>query len=290
MTNEELVTKIQTGENEKENMLQLWNQTKKFIHLLAARYTGYADLEDLEQEGFLSLYDAVSNYDPTSGRKFLGYAAYWMNNRMNRYLEKCGSIHIPSAVRGKIQEYKKYCQQFVLQYEREPTDMEAAFYLGLSVEQLESLKNALQTSNVVSIDGSVTDLDGNKDITVSDMIASGELLEENVIDSMQREQLKNELWQVVDELEQEQAAVIRLRFKENMTMQQAGEKIGCSKDKVRSIEAKGLRGLRKPHNISRLRAFLPEAARASAYRGSGVESFNHTWTSSTERVALDLVE
>lgn len=52
VANEELVIRIQAGTDVPENMLQLWEQTKAFIHTVALRYQGLAELEDLEQEGY----------------------------------------------------------------------------------------------------------------------------------------------------------------------------------------------------------------------------------------------
>ena len=71
MTNEELAIRIKAGIDTADNMLQLWEQTRRFIRRIASRYVGAAELEDLEQEGYLALYDAVDGYRPDLGCKFL---------------------------------------------------------------------------------------------------------------------------------------------------------------------------------------------------------------------------
>ena len=55
MTNEQLVTRIKTGENVGENMSQLYEQVRRFIHVVAWKYRDSGMVEDLEQEGFLAL-------------------------------------------------------------------------------------------------------------------------------------------------------------------------------------------------------------------------------------------
>lgn len=290
MTNEELVQKIQSGENTAENSLLLWQQMRGFIHSIAARYEGYAETEDLEQEGFLALCDAIAGYDPEAGSQFITYAGYWIRQRMNRYLEKSGVVHIPIGMRGKLRDYEKFSQVFEQQEKRRPTDREAAYYMRLSVEQVKELQSAQQMAMIGSLDSPITNTDGDKDATAGDLVASGEDLESDVLDAIWQDQLKTELWQMVEALEQDQAAVIRMRFQKGATLQQAGEVVGCTAGKARQIELKGIRELGKPHNAHRLRAYLPEAAEASAYHGSGAERFNRTWTSSTERVALRLYE
>ena len=76
MTNEQLVLRIQAGENVAENMEQLYNQVSRFIHSVASRYRDSGELEDLEQEGYLALYPAIDGYDPNQGATFLTYAEY----------------------------------------------------------------------------------------------------------------------------------------------------------------------------------------------------------------------
>ena len=53
MNNEQLVARIQSGDNEAENMLQLWRQNKAFVAMIARRYSAGAEMEDLEQEGYI---------------------------------------------------------------------------------------------------------------------------------------------------------------------------------------------------------------------------------------------
>ena len=88
MTNEELAIRIKAGIDTADNMLQLWQQTRRFIRRIASRYVGAAELEDLEQEGYLALYDAVDGYRPDLGCKFLTYAEYWIKQRLLQYARK----------------------------------------------------------------------------------------------------------------------------------------------------------------------------------------------------------
>ena len=90
MTNEEIVERIRAGENVQENMFELWQQNTGMIKQIAIRFTGYAELEDLLQEAFISLYDAVAHYDSDRGAAFLTCATYWIKQRLLRYIENKG--------------------------------------------------------------------------------------------------------------------------------------------------------------------------------------------------------
>ena len=100
MTNEQLVIRIKAGEDVADHMEQLYSQVRRFIHVMARKFHVEEELEDLEQEGYLALYDAIDGYDPDHGVKFLTYAEYWIRQRMQRYLQVNGScmrlpVHCP---------------------------------------------------------------------------------------------------------------------------------------------------------------------------------------------------
>lgn len=64
MSNEQLVLRIKAGENVADNMLQLWQQNKKFISSIAKKYAAYEEIEDLIQQGYFGMSNAVNGYDP----------------------------------------------------------------------------------------------------------------------------------------------------------------------------------------------------------------------------------
>ena len=70
MENEELVARIKAGIDTADNMLALWEQNRGMIGKLARRYSAYADIEDLQQEGYLALYDAIDGFKPDKGVRF----------------------------------------------------------------------------------------------------------------------------------------------------------------------------------------------------------------------------
>lgn len=115
-------------------------------------------------------------------------------------------------------------------------------------------------------------------------------VEESVTDRINQEQLQALIWSMVDRLPDRQPDVIRKRYQESMTLKEIGEAYGVGIEAIRQSEREGLRRLRRSHDTWKLRAFLPEAIEAEAYRHNGVREFNRTWESSTERVAMKLLE
>lgn len=286
MTNEQLVIRIKAGIDVADNMLQLWQQNQGFINKIASRYRGYEELEDLVQEGYIGLYHAVDGYNPDEGVSFLHYAAFWIQQSMQRYIENCGAVvRIPTHARGRIGKYKKLCAAFEKHYGRKPTDHEICYYLGVIGEVLASIKETAKMAEIGSLDSPVKNQEG--ELTVGDAVAAPVDVEEAIVEKIQTEQLKEVLWPLVDALSGQQPEVIRARYIEGLTLQATGEKLGgITRERVRQLEAKGMRALREPDKAKKLTPFLDEVIYSKALRGGGVQRFHDTWTSSTERVAL----
>lgn len=92
----------------------------------------------------------------------------------------------------------------------------------------------------------------------------------------------------MDLLPEEQSEVIRQRYKEQKTLQEAGDSIGISASAVRSIESKAMRTLRLPRRCGKLKRYFEEYLSAAPIHHVGVESFKRTWTSEVEREAMRL--
>ena len=293
MSNEQLVILIQIGEDVAENMERLYFQVRGFIHTIAWRYRGLAELEDLEQEGYLALYPAIDGYDPERGVKFLTYAESWIRQGIVRYIQNRGScLRIPVRCLEDMRRYERFISDFAAACGREPSDVEVRYYLGLTIEQVREIRANIRKAGLGSLDSPVAGLDGGEDVTVGDLVAAPGSLEEDVLEERQQEELGRELWACVDSLPGRQPEVLRARYQRGMTLSAIGQEYDTTPEAVRQIHAKALRELRKPRFRKRLSPFLPEMDRvySAALAGGGVSRFNQTWTSSTERVALELLE
>ena len=147
LSNEQLVIRIKAGEDVSGNMEQLYNQVRRFIHAVAWKYRDSGELEDQEQEGYLALYPAIDGYDPAQGVKFLTYAEYHIRQRMRLCLQMNGScLRFPVHCLEKVQRYKCLCNAFNREYGREPSDREVAAFMGLTLEQMEDIRESAWTA------------------------------------------------------------------------------------------------------------------------------------------------
>ena len=291
MTNEQLAARIRAGENVGNNMAVLYDQVKDFIHAMAYKYHGQGELEDLEQEGFLALYDAIDHYEADQGVKFLTYASHWIRQRMQKYIQNTGSpLRLSAGRQEAIRKYRKFCTEFQAEQGCKPTEAELCRSLWLTLEQLREIQYDACMTAVKSLDAPIKGAEGEEDTTLGELAASATDPCEELLDRLEQEELCSILWQCVDGLPGKQPDVIRSRYKDNMTMKQCGQFCGISEAEVRKQQLKALRSLRSGENAKKLRPFLPEDAwiYSGALIGNGVERFNHTWTSSTERIAMEL--
>lgn len=143
VTNEQLVALIRAGENEADNMLKLWNRNKGFVFKTAKKYSGYAEMDDLMQEGYLGLCEAVRYYDAEKGVPFINYAALWIRQVMQRYIDNTGNaVRIPVHIGALVRKYKKLKSEYFKYYGMKPSDRELSAFLGVSEEKLEDVKKS----------------------------------------------------------------------------------------------------------------------------------------------------
>lgn len=286
MTNEELVARIQSDIDEADNMLRLWQQNKGLIHTIARKYAAYEDIEDLEQQGYLGLCDAVQGYRPEVGAAFSTYATIWIKQSIQRYIDDCSiTVRIPSGRRQDIVRYRRASAAFEKSYGRKPTDWEISRLLDVSRETVDRIKEAAQMGSTASLD---TPIGEDTEDTIGDLQPGAADVESSVLDAMQKEQLKAVIWPLVDSLPGKQPEVIRMRYQEGLTLKECGERLGIALQGARTHESNALRGLRQKRRF--LLPFLDGYIYSRATQGNGAGTFARTWTSSTERVALKLVE
>ena len=287
-SNEQLVIRIKAGIDVSDNMLQLWEQNRGFIATIAKKFCGYAEMDDLLQQGYLGLCQAVDAYDPDVGAPFVDYAAYWLRQNMQRYVMNCGcNVRIPVQANVRARKYLKLCDAYEAKYGRKPTDRELERALGVSWNVLQDVKKTAAMLQIGSLDVPAGE---SEDASLYDILPCQEDVEEVVTDRIQEEQLRETLWATVDELPEHQSEVLRMRYLGDQTFKEISEQVGRGYQRTVQIHKEALRQLRRPRYRKKLEPFLDREIYSSGLKGNGVGQFNRTWTSSTERAAIELSE
>ena len=254
MTNEQLVALIQDGEDVTDNMLELWNQTKAFIYTLARKHRGYVEIDDLMQEGYLGLYEAVKHYDPEQGASFVHYVAFWIKQVIRRYIDNCGAaIRLPVHVRDDVKKYDKFVKEYRKYYNCEPTERVIRDYLGFDKEKLECIKKGENMAKIRSLNEPIGGED--EDILLVDSVASDYDLEEDCAKRLDQEQLQHDVREAIGGLSEELQAVIPDRYFDGLTLKETGQRLGVGIERARQLEAKAMRKMRIPSRSEKLRGY-----------------------------------
>ena len=284
-TNECIVAAVQAGDNEAENMLQLWQQNRGFIATMARKYSAVAEMEDLEQEGYIALCEAVQHYEPERGMSFIGYAAFWIKRRMRICADNSRTVRLSFNAGDEVRQYQKIMREYRQEYGCDPSDRELCAFLYISREKLDQIRKAAQLGNIRSLDEPLQGMDGD-DISIGDTVASGEDMEEDTIREIDKEQMKRELWLAVDQLPGNLPAAVRLRYENGLTLEKTGQALGVNRERARQLESKAMRILRQPHRCRTFRAYFEEYLSAAPIHHVGVKRYLETWESEVEREAL----
>lgn len=284
ITNEQLVVRIQAGEETAANMLQLWQQTKAFVAKLAKKYKGYAEFDDLMQEGYLGLNEAVNHYDVSQHIPFINYAAYWIKQRMQRFIEHDSTVRLPSDMYQSVMKYRRIVGEYTKMYNHEPSDYELRGLLDVSREELTRIQENAKRGKIRSL-SEVIGGEG-EDFTLEDTLASDQNLEEDAIRRCDHELMSKALWDSVKNLPEKQALVIIGRYQDKRTHESLGHEMGCSFQYSRYLEQKALRTLRRPHISRKFQTYHEQYLTPYPIHHIGVESFQRTGFSEVERAVL----
>lgn len=287
MNNEELVNNIQNGIEPTKNMELLYLNNKGFIYSIAKRYSSYCDTDDLMQEAYFGLYEAVEKYEDTGEAKFVTYARYWIIQAIQRYIDNtCYTVRVPVYMQQLYSQYKKKVNVFKCEYNRDPTDKEASRMLDCNVSTIKNMRKQMyEVDGMDSLDRSIND-DGDN-MVLADSIIGSNGIENDIVDKVIEKDIKSSLWGIIEKNTSEiENKVINSRYRKDLTLDAIGKEMGVSRERVRQIESAAMKKLRTAR-VKRILSERYEIAIVSAYRGS-VGSFKHTWTSATERAAMKL--
>ena len=249
----DLGRRIRAGDREALNRLVEANL--RFVVSYAKRYRGLGlSFLDLVHEGNLGLIEAAKRFDPERNVKFISYAVWWVRQAIFHALSQGSrAFRMPQKLSSQVSKVGSARDRLAADLQRAPTNRELADKMEISEHEVEDiLKLAgddLSLSTALSEDGS---------------LELGDTLEQDVVPAVEGEMIKesftDQMRALVEALDEKEREVITMRFgldgEEPRTLQEIGEALKLSRERIRQIESKAKEKLRRNQKASGLRGYL----------------------------------
>jgi RNA polymerase primary sigma factor len=249
---EEVALAQQAKTGDTKAFQKLVTHNLRFVVAMAKKFQGQGvPFEDLINEGNLGLIRAVNTFDETRGFKFISYAVWWITQRMRTAIQKTGRVvRLPSHITESMGKLYRKSLELEQEFEREPTTEEMAEISDTTIKWIEDLVKSY--SGPVSLEDSSAE-----DRPLIEYLISNDPRPEM---QLMQESLKNEIKNLIKKLKDREAHVLTeyygLGEDDPKTLEQIGEQLDLSGERVRQIKERALQRLRKSTTSQLLKLYL----------------------------------
>ena len=255
---EERALGVLVRQGDEAALRRLVESNLRFVVSYAKRYRGLGvAFLDLIHEGNLGMMEAARRFDPARNVKFISYAVWWVRQALLHVLSDQGRIiSVPPKLSGPASKLGRHLAALATQLDRDPTPRELADDLDISEADATALMQI--SGEDVSLSDRVGSSGGHDRREVEDVLE--QVMIPAVDEELVHEAVADQLRKAVAELGKKERDVMRLRFGLNggdpKTLQEVGDRLKLSRERVRQIESRAKDKLRQSTRLQGVKSSL----------------------------------
>lgn len=253
----EILEQIKRGKKiSDEAKTRMAKSNLRLVVSIAKRYTNRGlPFLDLIQEGNIGLMKAVDKFEYKRGYKFSTYATWWIRQAISRAIaDQARTIRIPIHMIETINQINKIIREHLQKDGKEPDVSVIAKEVGLSVDKVKQVIKI--TKEPISLEAPIGSEDDGK---FGDFVEDRNSL--SPMDHILKDDLKEQIDEVLDQLNDREKAVIRMRFglmddESDRTLEEIGKELNVTRERVRQIESSAIKKLKHPKVGRKLKNYI----------------------------------